>query len=196
VTDPLPAARLYLVVDLEATTSDDRSLPQGEMETIEIGAVLVDATTLAPLAEHQSFVRPVRHPKLLPFCTTLTSITQSDVDGAPEFPHAMDALGRALVAGRDGVVFTSWGRFDKTQLERDCAYHAIPYRMPEHLNLKERFSHAQGLRRMLGMAEALSLCGLPLAGTHHRGIDDARNIARMLPWIVGDRKIPPRGSRR
>jgi inhibitor of KinA sporulation pathway (predicted exonuclease) len=41
-----PAPRYYLVVDLEATTSDDGSLPPEQMETIEIGAVLVDAKTL------------------------------------------------------------------------------------------------------------------------------------------------------
>jgi inhibitor of KinA sporulation pathway (predicted exonuclease) len=41
------------------------------------------------------------------------------------------------------------------------------------------------------MAGALKLCGLPLQGVHHRGIDDARNIARMLPWIVGDKAVAP-----
>jgi inhibitor of KinA sporulation pathway (predicted exonuclease) len=30
------------------------------------------------------------------------------------------------------------------------------------------------------MAEALKFLGLPLDGTHHRGIDDARNIARIF----------------
>lgn len=69
------APRFYLVIDLEATTSDDGSLPPEQMETIEIGAVLVDAQTLAVVDEYQSFVRPVRHPRLLPFCTKLTSIT-------------------------------------------------------------------------------------------------------------------------
>jgi len=30
------------------------------------------------------------------------------------------------------------------------------------------------------LSPALDLLGLPLAGTHHRGIDDARNIARIV----------------
>ena len=34
--------------------------------------------------------------------------------------------------------------------------------------------------RRCGMTAALDLLGLPLAGTHHRGIDDARNIARIV----------------
>jgi len=56
----------FLVIDLEATTSDDGSLPPNEMETIEIGAVLVNAKSLLPVDEFQTFDRPVRHPQLLP----------------------------------------------------------------------------------------------------------------------------------
>jgi 3'-5' exoribonuclease 1 len=47
----------YLVVDLEATCDDRGAVPRGEMETIEIGAVLVDAETLQPLDEYQTFIR-------------------------------------------------------------------------------------------------------------------------------------------
>jgi len=51
--------------------------------------------------------------------------------------------------------------------------------------LKDALSSVQGWRKVYGMAKALTRCGLTLKGAHHRGIDDARNIARMLPWIVG-----------
>jgi inhibitor of KinA sporulation pathway (predicted exonuclease) len=39
------------------------------------------------------------------------------------------------------------------------------------------------------MNQALELVGMEIIGTHHRGIDDGRNIARLLPYIVGDRTI-------
>jgi len=190
------AARYYLVVDLEATTSDDGSLPPEHMETIEIGAVLADAQTLAVVDEFQSFVRPVRRPKLLPFVTRLTGITQTMVDGAPLFPEAFAALRARLIDHRHPLVFASWGRYDRIQFERDCALHGVPNNMPAHLNLKTEFTRVQGLKKKLGMAEALKLSGLKLEGAHHRGIDDARNIARMLPWIVGERHIErPRRER-
>ena len=69
----------YLIIDFEATCANDGSVPRGEMEIIEIGAVLVEAATFGTLGTFQSFVRPVRHPMLTPFCTELTTITQSDV---------------------------------------------------------------------------------------------------------------------
>jgi inhibitor of KinA sporulation pathway (predicted exonuclease) len=181
--------RYYLVIDLEATTSDDGSLPPEHMETIEIGAVLTDAQTLAVVDEFQSFVRPVRHPRLLPFVTKLTGITQQMVDAAPPFPEAFTALRAKLIDHRHPLVFGSWGRYDSIQFARDCALHGVPNNMPPHLNLKTEFTSVQGLRKKPGMAAALKLCGLPLEGTHHRGIDDARNIARMLPWIVGANRI-------
>jgi inhibitor of KinA sporulation pathway (predicted exonuclease) len=39
------------------------------------------------------------------------------------------------------------------------------------------------------MAQALQLAGLPLEGTHHRGIDDARNIAKLLPYILERKQL-------
>jgi inhibitor of KinA sporulation pathway (predicted exonuclease) len=50
------------------------------METIEIGAFLVETHSLETVGELGTFVKPVRHPVLTPFCTELTTIRQSDVD--------------------------------------------------------------------------------------------------------------------
>jgi 3'-5' exoribonuclease 1 len=180
-----------LVVDLEATC-DDRThepclVPKHEMETIEIGAVLVDSATLEPDSEIGVFVRPVRHPRLTPFCTRLTSITQADVDGAPSFPAAAASVERFL-AGRSAL-FCSWGDYDRNQLAQDAAYHGVELPFTRHhVNLKKRFSEQLGESKRFGMDGALRRVGLTLDGTHHRGIDDARNIARLLPWITGRRK--------
>jgi len=201
----LKAVKHYLVIDLEATTDDgpdeERAVPRDEMETIEIGAVLVRASTLEVEDEFQTFERPVRHPTLTSFCTELTGIKQEMVADAPTFPEAMEALRQAMLVGRWGVVWNSWGLFDDTQLRRDCTFHGIEYTMPEHMNLKNVFSAAQGRRKRYGMSKALRLCGLPLEGAHHRALDDAKNIARLLPWIVGGKRLPAhhrqqRGSKR
>ena len=131
----------------------------------------------------------MRHPTLTPFCTELTSITQDMLAEAPAFPEAMEALRQAMLVGRWGVVWGSWGLFDDTQLRRDCAFHGVEYTMPEHMNLKNVFSAAQGRRKRFGMYKALRLCGLGLEGAHHPALDDAKNIARLLPWIVGDQRL-------
>ena len=179
----------WLVIDVEATTSDDGSLPRHEMEIIEVGAVLVDATSLEAVEEFQSFVSPMRHPKLTKFCARLTGITDAMLAGAPRFPAMLGALGERIVWPRQGRLrFASWGDYDEKQWRQDCAFHQVPYAMPPHENWKRMFSAAQGLKKKLGMAEALALCELPLEGTQHRGIDDARNIAKLAPWVLGTRR--------
>ena len=52
--------------------------------------------------------------------------------------------------------------------------------MARHISLKHQHAELAGLRRALGMARALAHEGLALEGMHHRGIDDARNIAKLF----------------
>ncbi|MDC0716721.1 3'-5' exonuclease [Nannocystis bainbridge] len=182
----------YLVVDLEATCDDQGAVPREESEIIEIGAVLVDAATLAPIAEFQTFVRPRVHPRLSPFCVELTTITQADVAGAPPFR----AVAPKLAAFGQGALFCSWGGYDRNQLARDARRAGVRAPLgPGHLNLKEAFARAAG-EAQSGTYGALRRVGLEPTGTHHRGIDDARNIARLLPYALGRAAIPARGARR
>ena len=178
----------FLVIDLEATCDDEGRIPEKIMEIIEIGAVLVDGATLEPVGEFATFVRPVIRPTLTPFCTKLTTITQADVDGAPTFPAAIEALGR-FVGDRDAL-FGSWGDYDRKQFEIDANRWGVPLPLRGHMNIKKRFSAVLGETTRYGMASALERLALPLLGTHHRGIDDARNIARILPYAVGRVPIP------
>lgn len=182
----------YLVIDLEATCDRGGALPPKDTEIIEIGAVLVRGRTFEPAGEFQTFVRPVARPRLTPFCTELTSIAQADVDAAPTFPAALAALA-AFVGGREAL-FCSWGEYDRNQFKRDAQRHRVGLPFGgRHLNLKALFSEALGEGERYGMAGALRRVGLALEGTHHRGIDDARNIARLLPFALGETAPKPRG---
>jgi len=170
----------YLIIDLEATCSNDQSVPRTEMEIIEIGAVLQDTQSFGIQSEFQTFVRPVRHPQLTPFCMQLTSITQAQVDAAPPFPEALAALVQWLAQFPDPL-FCSWGNYDRNQFQQDCRYHGVPYPFSSgHLNLKAEFARTLGLKRELGIDAALRQLGLQFEGTPHRGIDDVRNIARII----------------
>jgi len=44
---------------------------------------------------------------------------------------------------------------------------------------------------LVTMVVVLKAVGLPLEGTHHRGLDDARNIVKLLPYALGRVPIPP-----
>lgn len=181
-----------IVIDLKATCCDDNSFPKEEMETIEIGAVVCDAHTYEPLGEFSQLVRPVRHPVLTEFCTQLTSITQDMVDAAEGFPAAyvafiswvLDNMATEDVAGH-AFRAASWGAFDDRQLQQDCAYHGMQYHMAWHINLADIYRKKMGGARA-GNRRAMKRLGITPEGTHHRGLDDARNIAKMLPMLLGE----------
>lgn len=173
----------WLVIDLEATCSNNNQFPREEMEIIEIGAVIADGKTFRPIEEFQTFVRPVRHPGLTEFCRELTGIEQSDVDSAECFPAAMLSL-TEWMANFPNAVFCSWGEYDRRQFERDCRFHKMGWPFGDrHLNLKKEYARRFGLKRGEGFGNALSKSGLTFEGRPHRGIDDARNVVRLMPTI-------------
>lgn len=172
-----------LVIDLEATCCNDRQFPREEMEIIEIGAVIADGKTFRPIDEFQVFVRPVRHPVLTEFCRELTGIEQSDVASAGEFPEAMTQL-TEWMAGLPDAVFCSWGDYDLRQFERDCRHHDVDWPFgTRHVNVKKCYTERFRLKRGDGFSKALEKQGLTFEGRPHRGIDDARNIVRLMPTI-------------
>jgi inhibitor of KinA sporulation pathway (predicted exonuclease) len=168
-----------LIVDLEATCWERN--PPAPHEIIEIGAVAYEMGR-GPLAEFQTFVRPYLKPILSPFCTRLTSIRQQDLEGAPPFPEALEALCRWAGAYAP-YTLAAWGNYDRGQFQDDCRLHGVLYPFGAYINLKTAFARLQN-RRPCGMAGALHQAGLALEGTHHRGIDDVRNIARLVDYLV------------
>jgi len=172
----------YIIVDLEATCWEVRTATE-QMETIEIGAVALASAAGPAAGEFASFVRPVASPQLSDFCRQLTSIEQRDVDGAGYFWEVFAAF--VEWAGEGQFTWCSWGGYDLNQLRADCRRHGLdfPAAFERHINLKREFARLNGVGRC-GLAAALKLKGLPLIGTHHRGIDDARNIAALALGIL------------
>ncbi len=185
----LESYQYFLVLDLEATCSDTKEVPRQEMEIIEIGAVMVEAKNLDIVSEFQAFIKPVRHPLLTNFCTKLTSITQEQVNKAPTYREAIENF-KGWLYQYPNFIFGSWGNYDYKQFQQDSNFHQVPYPIEsQHINLKQLFSSNQKLKQRYGMAQALELAKIKLEGTHHRGIDDARNIAKLLPYILGKKII-------
>jgi inhibitor of KinA sporulation pathway (predicted exonuclease) len=176
----------YLVVDIEATCCNKGTVTKDDVETIEIGAVLIDGHEFFQTSSYDSFIRPFVKPELTDFCKSLTTIQQRDVDTARLFPEVFAEF-MAWAGDPESLIFCSWGEFDWRQIGADCIRCGIPNILPEEkCNLKNEFSAKLGISRRFGMAKALDRCGLRLNGTHHRGIDDAINISRMIPYIFGD----------
>jgi inhibitor of KinA sporulation pathway (predicted exonuclease) len=177
---------LVLVIDLEATCCDAGSVPQSEMEIIEVGAVVASIGGKT-IAEWSSRVRPVRNPHLTSFCTRLTGIEQHQVDSSETLPWVVARLKEWLRREGDNLgAWASWGAYDRHQWHQDLEYHGLEWPLPaQHLNLKAQFAKRHHKKKRPALSRALEHVGLEFVGLQHRALDDARNAARLLPHILG-----------
>jgi inhibitor of KinA sporulation pathway (predicted exonuclease) len=171
-----------VVIDVEATCWRGPPPPDELQEIIEIGLCVLEVDSLARRARESILVRP-RRSRVSPFCTQLTTLTQEQVDGGMPFSEACADLATRL--GTRARTFASWGDFDRRLFEAQCAREEVKSPFGHtHLNVKNLFALARGLPQEVGMMDALRLAGLPHEGTHHRGHDDAWNIAGLLGQMM------------
>ena len=173
-----------LIIDLEATCWEaDGNYQKQHSEIIEIGACILNRKTGMVTQNKGILVKP-RYSEVSEFCTRLTSITSEMLDKhgislADACEQLMDDF------GSEDYTWASYGAYDKNMLKEQCKRFGILYPMSDHhLNVKVLFSEQQGLRKGIGMAGALKMLNKPLLGTHHRGVDDAKNIAIILNELL------------
>ncbi len=172
-----------LVIDLEATCWRGNP-PQGMFnEIIEIGVAVVDAASREVVDKESLIIKP-EYSEISDFCTELTTLTQSYVDSnGISFRNACDILVNKYKSDRR--LWASWGKYDYNQIRKDCELKKVKFPMGrDHYNLKPLFSFKNNINKDLGVDGALRHLGLEFKGTHHRGVDDAVNIARIFKTII------------
>lgn len=171
-----------IVVDIESTCWESHPPPSQRSEIIEIGICAFDLKKREPSNKCSILIKPTMS-KVSEFCTQLTSITPDMVGDGIGFLEACAILEDAYTTQER--LWLSWGNYDKRMFTEQCQIMGLPYPFSEkHCNLKNRFAKYEGKR--MGMASALKQRGLDLIGTHHRGDDDAWNIARLLGSLIDE----------
>lgn len=179
----MKTTKKILVIDLEATCWDGQ-VPAGQVnEIIEIGICVLDRANGSVTAAKGILVKP-EHAEISPFCTHLTTITQAMLDReGVSFPEAC----RQLTEDYDARSYTwaSYGAYDLRIMQAQCLMRGVAYPLSDgHINVKNLFARTRGMQKRIGMAGALQLLRLDLEGTHHRGVDDAKNTAKILQWCL------------
>jgi inhibitor of KinA sporulation pathway (predicted exonuclease) len=167
-----------IVVDVESTCWESKAPPGQHSDIIEIGICPVDVHSLTRLEKRSILVKPSRS-TVSPFCTKLTGITQEMLESGCEFNDALDILRKDFRT--KNRIWASWGDYDRNQFQQNCTDLDADYPFgSRHLNIKTLFALVFQLNRECGMEEALQQMGKTLEGCHHRGGDDAWNIAAIL----------------
>ena len=170
----------FIVLDLEATCWQTERERQGRVqEIIEIGAVKLNEEG-DELGRFERFIRPVVQPQLSDFCQKLTSITQVMVNQARPFVEVLPDFQDWIDLDED-YLLCSWGFFDQKILAKNCELHDFDASWTKsHISVKHQYPRIKGLRNAIGLRNAVEREGFEFEGTHHRGIDDALNLAKIV----------------
>ncbi|WP_199698432.1 3'-5' exonuclease [Deinococcus cavernae] len=177
---------LLNVVYVEATCWEGEP-PSGQRnEIIEIGIVVLNLKTLERTDKRSIMVHP-EHSEISEFCTRLTGITAEEVASGITFQEACDLLRQEYHT--DSRPWASWGDYDRKQFQSQSVGDIRYPFSSRHTNAKQVYADAYNLKRA-GMVRALRNAGLPLEGSHHRGADDAWNIAALISKMVSEGHWP------
>lgn len=161
-----------IIIDLEATCWKGDP-PTGQIqEIIEIGLAVLHTKT-GDITQSQGILVQPQQSTVSPFCTELTTITQELLDeNGLSFDKAIAKL--VTEYQPDLYAWASYGMFDLDMMKKQCESSGM------HMNVKTIFAEKFGLKKPTSMKKTLNLLNIPLEGTHHRGVDDAKNIAKIM----------------
>ena len=177
-----------VIVDIEATCWDNENgspdrtmLPRrDESEIIEVGVCTLDLKTLE-IGDIDGIIVKPANSTVSDFCTKLTTLTQADVDKGISFDAACQILRKKY--NSKNRTWASYGQYDANIFKRECDSKKVNYPFGNfHINIKAVVETIYG--ETLGMSEALDAMMIVLEGTHHRGVDDAKNIARIYAQFL------------
>ena len=183
-----------IVVDVEATCWEPKPVSNArefQSEIIEVGLCTIDlngkATDEFGREQRRSIIVKPKYSKVSRFCTELTNLTQADVDAGVSLEVACKAIRDEFDS--KNRVWVSFGDYDRKQFQDECQSKGVDYPFgPRHINVKNVFAILNRLDSEVGMPTALDKLGLQLDGTHHRGVDDAWNIAKIASKVLAKRK--------
>ncbi|XP_071476963.1 3'-5' exoribonuclease 1-like [Diadema antillarum] len=179
------------VIDVEATCMEINPIDYIH-EIIEFPVVLVNTRTRQIEDTFEAFCKPVINPKLSKFCQQLTHISQFMVDKAEEFPVVLQHTERwmkskGLGSKHSFAIATDCSLDMDLYLQLQCKVSEISYPKyaREWINISKVFANVYKTKRV-PLRTMLDNIGLAFAGQPHRGIDDARNIARIAMQLLED----------
>jgi len=182
------------VLDFEATCWEN-SDNKDQMEIIEFPSVLYkineEKQTCTFISEFARYVKPTINPELSKFCTELTGITQQTVNSAETIDKVYPAHAQWIdsnVPKEANFIIATCGHWDlRTQLPREISNKKLKHirLYKSYINVKDEFEYFYQTKAG-GMKGMLNYLKFTLDGRHHSGIDDSRNIAKIMCKIIAD----------
>lgn len=179
------------VLDFEATCWADTRNDEIR-EIIEFPSVLYKVdfkNKIKFISEFQKYVKPQLNPILSDFCTELTGITQETVDTADIFSIVYEQHYKWIqsnVPENSKLIFVTCGEWDlRDMLPIEVKRYnlVLHYCYTKYVDLKTEFGRCFETK-VGGMVNMLKKANIELTGKHHSGIDDCRNMAKIVIKMI------------
>jgi 3'-5' exoribonuclease 1 len=178
----------YLVIDFEANCLKDDD--ERFTEIIEFPIVCVNAKSLEIEKSFHTFVKPTIFPEITPFCSLLTGIVQDDVENAPYLWEALELVHKFL---QDNEFLSKYtfaiacdGPWDMQNfLHNECMSKKLskPDYFNEWVSIRSMHNKYYKTKQRMGVERMLAYSNMSFIGNPHSGLDDSKNIARILMMI-------------
>ncbi len=180
----------HIVLDLEMNpVSDSCCCTSKELktETIEIGAIKIDANTNQIVDDFSCVVRPQFNRRIEPQIRRLTGISTKEVKTADPFCTALSNFVDWI--GQDKAQIYSWSLSDYTQLKKECfAKHvAFPAAFLDWVDFQAEYPKYLGYshNRCFSLKDAANLIGTTVVpGCAHRALYDAQVTAKLVLFAL------------
>jgi len=202
VLGPSNSSNSVLFLDLEATCNEVRGekIKYSLHEIIEISCISWSIGNEAhDYKIFHKYVKPQVNPVLSDFCTSLTGISQRQVEESDEFPVVVGQFKdwlNSLNIDLRSTKYVCFGFWDvQKALPRNCLFHQLdipePFIYLDNLvNFRELFGQ-KVKNRPTGLPEVLSYFDLKFQGRLHSALDDVKNLHQVfltclnLGWDMG-----------
>ena len=179
----------YIVLDLEMNPVSECCCTCNGLktETIEIGAIKIDAASNQVVDEFSCVVRPQFNPRVEPRITRLTGIRTSEVKSANIFAAALSEFVRWI--GCDAATIYSWSPSDYSQLKKECIAKNIvfPDVFLDWIDFQAEYPKYLGYSRnkCFSLKDAANLIGTSIIpGRAHRALYDAQITAKLVLFAL------------
>ena len=178
----------HIVVDLEMNNVSKKSEARRicRMETIEIGAVMLD-DNLQEISAFRTYVKPEYNDCIERKIKRITGITEEMVQNAPIFKEALRMFTNWCLGTGDEVTIYAWSDSDYCQIAKEITLKNYEMTLEEEIILTTKWSDFQkefdthlGFNRQVSLSMALDMAGIDFTGREHDALDDARNTAELL----------------
>ncbi|MBQ9383942.1 MAG: exonuclease domain-containing protein [Ruminiclostridium sp.] len=180
----------YIIFDLEwnqpSGMERSKDMPHGEI--IQLGFIVTN-DSLELLHREELTIKPEFYRHMNPYVSTLTGITQSDIDAGIGFAPAMERMSEFF---GEATALITWGDDDMPILHENIDFHGLyDLDLPVHYNLQRIFAAQTNTdRRQIALKTAAETLGITDEIKAHDALNDA-----YMTYLIAQKLDIPAGIR-